>query len=77
MNTVGHQVGAFLLHALAMVLEHLPGARPEAFRMPVQTSWITLLRHRYLECPAFYVPVLVRETGRKGADDGEGQEAYS
>ena len=30
-----------------------------------------------MECPAFYVPVLMRETGRKGADDGEGQEAYT
>ena len=29
-----------------------------------------------LECPALFVPVLMRETGRKGADDGEGQEAY-
>ena len=29
-----------------------------------------------LECPAFCVPVLMRETGQKGADDGEGQEAY-
>jgi hypothetical protein len=29
-----------------------------------------------LECPVFYVPVLLRETGHKGADDGEGQEAY-
>ena len=25
-----------------------------------------------MECPAFYVPVLMRETGQKGADDGEG-----
>ena len=33
--------------------------------------------HLGLECPAFYVPVLMRETGQKGADDGEGQEAYS
>jgi adenylate kinase len=31
---------------------------------------------RNLECPVFYVPVLLRETGHKGADDGEGQEAY-
>ena len=30
-----------------------------------------------LECPAFYVPVLVRETVQKGADYGEGKEAYS
>jgi len=30
-----------------------------------------------MECPAFYVPVLMRETGQKGAEDGEGQEAYT
>jgi hypothetical protein len=30
-----------------------------------------------VECPAFYVPVGMRETGQKGAEDGEGQEAYS
>jgi len=30
-----------------------------------------------LECPAFYVPVLMRETGQKGAKDGEGEETYT
>jgi hypothetical protein len=30
-----------------------------------------------VECPAFFVPVPMRETGRKGAEDGEGQEAYT
>jgi diguanylate cyclase (GGDEF)-like protein/PAS domain S-box-containing protein len=30
-----------------------------------------------LECPAFYVPVLMRETGQKGAEDGQGKEAYA
>ena len=30
-----------------------------------------------VECPAIFVPVLMRETGRKGAEDGEGQEAYT
>jgi hypothetical protein len=31
----------------------------------------------WLECPAFFVPVLMRETGQKGAEDGEGKEAYA
>jgi hypothetical protein len=30
-----------------------------------------------VECPAFCVPVLVRETVQEGADYGEGKEAYS
>jgi hypothetical protein len=30
-----------------------------------------------MECPAFYVAVLVRETVQKGAEDGEGKEAYA
>jgi hypothetical protein len=33
--------------------------------------------HMRLECPAIFVPVSMRETGQKGARDGEGQEAYS
>jgi hypothetical protein len=27
--------------------------------------------------PGLFVPILMRETGQKGAEDGEGQEAYS
>jgi hypothetical protein len=30
-----------------------------------------------LECPVFFEPVLVRETVGKGAEHGEGQEAYT
>jgi hypothetical protein len=30
-----------------------------------------------VECPAFFVPVLLRETVQKGADYGEGKEAHS
>jgi hypothetical protein len=32
-----------------------------------------------VECPAFFVPVLMRmrETGQRGAEHGEGQEAYT
>jgi hypothetical protein len=34
------------------------------------SDWTQLL----LECPVFFVPVLVRETVGKGAEDGEGQD---
>jgi hypothetical protein len=44
---------------------------------PTERLIVDALPVMQLECPAFYVPVLVRETGQKGADDGEGQEAYS
>ena len=30
-----------------------------------------------VECPAFFVPVLMRETGHKGADHGQRKEAYA
>ena len=30
-----------------------------------------------LECPGFFVPARMRETGQEGAEDGEGQEAYT
>ena len=30
-----------------------------------------------MECSAFSVPVLMREIGQKGAEDGQGKEAYS
>ena len=30
-----------------------------------------------VECPAIFVPVLMGEAGQKGAEDGEGQEAYT
>jgi len=32
---------------------------------------------RGLECPAIFVPVLMRETVQEGAEDGEGKEAYA
>jgi hypothetical protein len=46
-----------------------------ALRRPLHLCH-SLRVHIHLECPVFYVPVLLRETGHKGADDGEGQEAY-
>ena len=49
-------------------------------RLGDQAYGVTVLDEiaaKTVECPAFYVPVLMRETGRKGADDGEGQEAYT
>ena len=41
----------------------------------IQTFWNIAAGQLRVECPAFYVPVLMRETGQKEAEDGEGQEA--
>jgi hypothetical protein len=35
------------------------------------------LAFQLVECPAFYVPVQMRETGQKEAKDGEGEETYT
>jgi hypothetical protein len=36
-----------------------------------------LLVKEFVECPAIYVPVSMRETGAKGAGDGARKEAYT
>jgi hypothetical protein len=38
---------------------------------------LTFTPQANVECPAFYVPVPMRETGRKGAEDVDGEEAYT
>jgi hypothetical protein len=58
--------------SLDLYAYHVYSHSPTSF-----SRWYKELDTGFLECPAFYVPVLVRETGQKGADDGEGQEAYS
>jgi hypothetical protein len=44
----------------------------------VVRGWHRKIEHlrRPVECPAFYVPVSVRETGAKGAGNGTRKEAY-
>jgi hypothetical protein len=40
-------------------------------------QWVRKRGQIILECPVIFVPVLVRETVGKGAEDGEGKEAYA
>jgi transposase len=59
-----------------LLREHLSGKRGGRRIQGV----LQLVKHygsAALECPTFFVPVLMRETGQKGAEDGEGQEAYT
>jgi hypothetical protein len=48
--------------------------------MGVTMDWLAPLhnpRVLLLECPVLFVPVEMRQTGMRGAEDGEGKEAYA
>jgi hypothetical protein len=47
------------------------------FGLYTAKSAFVILSLDSLECPALFVPVLMRETGQKGAEDGEGKEAHT
>jgi hypothetical protein len=38
---------------------------------------LVLHRRKILECPAFFVPVVMIETGTRGAEDGTREEAHT